>query len=381
MYTLLERFLIGATPTWRVLLAAFASTPFFLGIGGLYLAALCDSAVRNTLHPQAILVCVVMFALAAALNLLLVWRLWPQRHRPDPVPGATLLIIELIGLTFAMMSISIGVLTTGTAMVLMGVLAVGIWLFEQRAMLIGYLSVNVLIIFHDVGVLLHWWPYAPALTSLTYGTGASHWWFNLVRELLFVCGWTALISILWLLIGSLESITEQLARLSNTDGLTGLANRRAFMDVLNTEIERQSRTGQALCIVLIDADHFKRVNDERGHMEGDKVLVTVAQLLAACVRHPTDLACRLGGEEFALILPDTAREQAAAVCARLREALAECEFGAQGQHFKITLSMGLVETTGQSPETAFKQADEQLYKAKSSGRDRVCMLGQSGVAA
>jgi hypothetical protein len=268
MFKVLERFLISATPTWRILLAAFASTPFFLIIGFIYLAGLWDAEVRGTLHLGAMLACLATFALATVLSFLLIFKLWPRRDRPDPVPGSTLFAIELIGMTFAAMSISIGVLTTSAAMVLMGVLAVGIWLFDQRNMVLCYISVNAAIIFHDVGVLLHWWPYAPALTSMTYASGASSWWFTLIREALFVCGWAALITFLWILIGSLESITEQLASLSNTDGLTGLANRRAFMDVLTTEIDRQSRTGQPLCIVLIDADHFKRVNDVHGHMEG-----------------------------------------------------------------------------------------------------------------
>lgn len=373
MYALLELFFVNATPTGRVLIAACLSTLsyvlFLVALG----SGLWDDGVRATLHAGVMLAFLAVIALVMLLLLALIPSLWRQRHRPGPAPNATLLVVMLIGLGFTALAIPIGVMTTAACVVLMGVLAVGVWLFEARPMVVGYIGVNALIVFNDIGVQKGWWPYAPALTALTYEQGPTLWWFTMVRQLLFVCGWTTLLTLLWLLIGSLESVTRQLAQLSNTDSLTGLANRRAFMDVLGSEIDRQSRTSQPLCVVLMDADHFKRVNDEHGHAQGDKVLLALAQMLKACVR-PTDLACRLGGEEFALILPDTRQAQAMAVCTRLRAALASHTFGDESERpFKVTLSMGLAESNGKPLEAVFKQADELLYKAKSAGRDRVCV--------
>lgn len=98
------------------------------------------------------------------------------------------------------------------------------------------------------------------------------------------------------------------------------------------------------------------------------------------VRSPTDLAARLGGEEFALILPDTRLEQAGAVCQRLREHVAAQQFGEEGQRFQVTLSLGVVEGRGQDIETWLRHADEQLYRAKAEGRDRLCSLKLAGDA-
>jgi diguanylate cyclase (GGDEF)-like protein len=148
--------------------------------------------------------------------------------------------------------------------------------------------------------------------------------------------------------------------------------------VLGDEVARQRRTGQTLSLVLIDADHFKLVNDQYGDDMGDKVLRTLGKLLMACVRSPTDVACRLGGEEFALILPDTRHEQAEALCQRLREQLAQVGFDAGDHAFKVTLSMGLAEGRVLDAEHLLRKADQQLYRAKESGRDRVCVADALG---
>ncbi|MFT3859089.1 MAG: GGDEF domain-containing protein [Aquabacterium sp.] len=300
-------------------------------------------------------------------------RLWPRRAAPDPVPRETWLVVESIGLSFASLSVAIGLLTTGTTLILLGVLAAGIWLFDRTSMLLGHHSVSVVVVTYDVGVLSGWWPYAPALSPLAYSDPQAMWWLQMVKELIFYCGWSALLMILWAFIGSLDSSTEQLTHESNTDALTGLANRRRFMEVMAAEIERQTRTLSPMCVVLMDADHFKRINDEHGHAVGDQALISLAQVLTQCLRRPTDLAGRLGGEEFALLLPDTSIGQAIDICRQIQQHLARETFGAPGRPLQLTLSFGLVEAGQEAMTDVLKRADAQLYRAKAMGRNRICL--------
>ncbi|MGC4061949.1 MAG: GGDEF domain-containing protein [Aquabacterium sp.] len=375
MTGLLERFIISSTPAWRVLLAVFAATPFFLITLAGHGWALATPEIRNGVNLgvviglQCLLIAVVISQIGVGLYL------WPRRQMPDPVPNATLLTCLGIGCYYTVVTIVVGTFTTGVDLVLLGVLAIGLLLFERRPMLISYVVCMTMLALHDLGVITGQWAYAPALTPRVFEDGHPVWWFNVWRQFVFLAGSFVMFGLLMLLFARLDAITAKLSRLSFTDGLTGLANRRRFMEVLNDEVAREARAGQPLCLVLMDADHFKQVNDRHGHLAGDEVLRALGRLMLGCVRSPTDLPCRLGGEEFALILPDTRGEQALTVCARLREQLALEVFGDVGQPFKVTVSMGVVQSDGLSAEKLLQQADQQLYRAKSMGRDRVCVAG------
>jgi diguanylate cyclase (GGDEF)-like protein len=163
---------------------------------------------------------------------------------------------------------------------------------------------------------------------------------------------------------------KQLRLLSNTDGLTGLANRRHFMDRLNAELARQQRSGRPLSVVLLDADRFKQINDRYGHAKGDEVLVALARDLSAGVRTPTDLVARLGGEEFAILLPETELVEADVVCARLQQSVRARVFESASETFALTVSMGVVQALGASADQILWQADSDLYQAKRAGRNR-----------
>lgn len=373
MRELLERFIISSTPAWRVLLAVFSSTPFFLIELAAHGVALGVPEMRSALNPTAMWLLQGEMVLASGINVLAALWLWPRRHLPDPVPRATLLVCLSIGGTFTMVTILAGTFTAATNLVLLGVLAIGLLLFERQPMLICYGVATFIMLAYDLGVMLGAWPYAPALTSKVMQGRDPVWWFGFWRQFVLIAGSIVLLGLLLILFERLDQLHAKLRRLSYTDGLTGLANRRRAMEVLHTEAARQARTGQVMSVVLIDADHFKQVNDQHGHDMGDKVLRTLGRLLMSCVRSPTDVACRLGGEEFALILPDTRREQVEAICTRLREQLARQTFGEGEATFKVTLSMGVVQSSGQDVEQLLKLADDQLYLAKSSGRDRVCV--------
>ena len=170
----------------------------------------------------------------------------------------------------------------------------------------------------------------------------------------------------------------QLEALSVTDVLTGLANRRRLMTRLDEEVQRARRYKTPLSVVMIDIDHFKLVNDTYGHAMGDEVLRNIGAMLKASVR-TTDLAARYGGEELTLVLPHTDIPAAIQVAENLRQKFADMVHELDGASLQKTISMGVAARDGQSEiphaEDLLKHADEALYRAKQSGRNRVESAG------
>jgi len=170
------------------------------------------------------------------------------------------------------------------------------------------------------------------------------------------------------MVGSLRDHREQLERLSNTDSLTGLSNRRHMMDALKTELERAKRSAGQFSILMVDVDHFKKFNDEHGHQAGDEVLVRFGAALGESIR-PYDCAARYGGEEFLVMLSNTAEREAIAVAERICERMRTESIG----DARVTASVGVAEypAHGDTIDTVIGRADEALYRAKRAGRDRV----------
>ena len=166
---------------------------------------------------------------------------------------------------------------------------------------------------------------------------------------------------------------EIVQRQAITDELTGLVNRRRFLAALEAEIVRATRLGGALSVVLADLDDFKRVNDRFGHPAGDVVLLAFAELIRAHVRE-VDVAGRLGGEEFSILLPETDLLGAAAGAERLRYALAERPLELEGRTLEVTASFGVAQLApGQSADELLQAADTALYRAKEQGKNRVSL--------
>ncbi len=181
----------------------------------------------------------------------------------------------------------------------------------------------------------------------------------------------------------LAAANAQLARLSMTDSLTTLANRRRFDEALAEEFQRLRRSGAPLSLILIDLDHFKPYNDRYGHVAGDECLRRVGTLIGEVVRRPPDLAARYGGEELAVILPETSVGGARQVAERIREGIASLAIphAASDVADHVTASLGgvtLVPTEVESPIDLIHLADEQLYRAKSEGRNRIAMASLGG---
>lgn len=165
---------------------------------------------------------------------------------------------------------------------------------------------------------------------------------------------------------------HELERLSVTDALTGLANRRAFMDRLAQEHERICRYGGVMSVLLIDVDHFKSINDTFGHLTGDVVLKELAAILSEELRYP-DVVCRYGGEEFAAFLPETSMGGAFSSAERVRNAVQAYQFCSGNPAIQVTVSIGVTQSDHRDTryEAALVRADHALYDAKEAGRNQV----------
>lgn len=170
----------------------------------------------------------------------------------------------------------------------------------------------------------------------------------------------------------LLSVNSRLAELAAHDALTGLYNRRHFYEVLRTEFQRSRRHHRPLTVLMVDIDHFKRVNDQHGHLQGDRVLSQVGQLLSDELRQ-TDVVARYGGDEFALILPETDERSATIVAEKLRGTVEHRRFVNGGVCNELTISVGVagLDQTLMSEDALMRLTDAALYRAKDAGRNRV----------
>ena len=176
---------------------------------------------------------------------------------------------------------------------------------------------------------------------------------------------------LWAEVGDKTAALEKLAR---TDALTGLPNRRAFDQAL---AQQWAANGRPLSLLMIDIDHFKSYNDTLGHPAGDRCLSTVGRLLAGAARHPADMAARIGGEEFAILLPGTSMEAARTVAQRIRDELQQRGLPHPASPIGplLTVSIGIAQKTAKmaDPEALTDVADHALYEAKHWGRNQIVL--------
>jgi diguanylate cyclase (GGDEF)-like protein len=177
----------------------------------------------------------------------------------------------------------------------------------------------------------------------------------------------------------LERANQQLALLANTDGLTGVANRRYFLQRLEEEIERGKRYHSPLVLSLIDVDHFKLVNDRHGHQAGDEVLKALCEFTVGMLR-ANDLVGRLGGEEFAILMPESDQEVGAVVSERIRAEIAAHPIDTVAGRLNVTVSIGVTQAHPEldNSESMLRRADNALYRAKSAGRNRVVQATDNG---
>jgi diguanylate cyclase (GGDEF)-like protein/putative nucleotidyltransferase with HDIG domain len=215
-----------------------------------------------------------------------------------------------------------------------------------------------------------------AYVGLVYGlvlaqhppSGASAWWAVGMGTLLVTA------ALIWAMRERAESLIERLYDAARTDPLTQLINRRGFRELLDLELERARRSELAMTVLVGDVDHFKKVNDHSGHQVGDVALQRIAHVLESGKRQ-VDTAFRVGGEEFALVLPDTDQGGGLIIAERLRCGLLD-EFA--GDPVPITISFGIAtfRDHGETAASLLRAADDALYEAKKSGRNRTVIFSR-----
>jgi len=249
----------------------------------------------------------------------------------------------------------------------------GTLLFGARRMRAGLallvVGVAAALLLPQFGLL----PYAPFLARAPFDGGvlSSTWALSVGAPSVFVG--VLLVFVHHRLLDELRRREAELVRLSTTDALTQLANRAQFFDRLGVEIARAERHGHALSVAMLDADHFKAINDTLGHLTGDDVLVRFARALRASLR-TIDLAARYGGEEFAVILPHTGDADARVVAERLRLVAHEVRTeGVVGRpHLTVSIGFG-AHRKGEPADAFLARVDAALYRAKKAGRDRAAV--------
>ena len=168
-----------------------------------------------------------------------------------------------------------------------------------------------------------------------------------------------------------QELENELRALASVDGLTGINNRRHFLELCEKELERAQRYDRPLTMMMMDVDHFKRVNDTYGHAAGDEVLKQLAATCVASLRG-SDILGRLGGEEFAVAMPECGIEAAIPVAERLRQTLAKIEVPSEQGAISFTISIGVIaRVKGEDLTSALDRADQAMYAAKQGGRNRV----------
>ncbi len=166
---------------------------------------------------------------------------------------------------------------------------------------------------------------------------------------------------------------EEIYKLMTTDGLTQVANKRYFDEILDKEIDRSMRYERFFSLMILDIDHFKEINDTYGHLAGDSVLRQLGHLIQERVRRH-DIAARTGGEEFAILLPEIDEQGAVILAEDLRQLISKTSFPFEGTSINITVSIGIAQMTSENRnrDAIVQAADQKLYEAKNSGRNRVC---------
>lgn len=359
----------------RGLIASLASLLAFAGFWAVQRWAQLDvDAVGAGRNYDPVVLDVVQSGLLVAMAacLLLAGLYWWVLRSGAERPWLNTVLTVTLSLAYMLLGIAYGFYTTPMGFVIMGVLAFGLVFFDRRAVLAGGIACVLVFAAYELALFAGYVDYAPLLaTHMFIGDGKelTPWWAVHLRVILYVA-FFAFFALLLFQVGQLEQQREALARLAVTDPLTGVANRRHFGERLDEEVQRRSRSGRPFCLLLCDADHFKKVNDTWGHPAGDEVIRHIATVLAGHVRQHVDTVGRLGGEEFGVILADSELAAAQEVAERVLARMREHAFVAGGQRFRVTLSIGLHESRDGSGDDALRAADAALYRAKSNGRDR-----------
>ncbi|HVK98518.1 MAG TPA: GGDEF domain-containing protein [Dongiaceae bacterium] len=330
-----------------------------------------DPAWHNIYNHDLLSFVQIMLGLVLAGQLVVAAIAWQQRHDGRDLPQLSLFAVVTVFAGVITLSMGYGYKDSPLMLLCLGMVILVRTLFKPAVYKAVFVGMGMLFVCSEIAFWTKAFPYAPLLqTPIFVGEQLTPWWAFWLRVVYSMIA-IPMVALFFLFAHLMEREKQMLEQLVRTDSLTGLANRREFMQRFEMELHRHERKGKPLSLLLMDVDHFKRINDSHGHPAGDRVLEGLGALLQSSLRRNVDLAARFGGEEFVVLLPETALAQARAVAENLLRRLeAEGFYSAQGP-FQVTMSCGVVQVSGTDDELALRVADENLYAAKQAGRNRV----------
>ncbi len=278
---------------------------------------------------------------------------------------------QLYSLTIAGYAYVSGPFSAPPWIAFLGGAMVGFILFDQRPTMAGIATYAGVVSASTVAVQLGWIPDAAHLAGADHPDAAGSWRLGLLSVLFSMLTLGLVVN----LVSHWRDRERRLEALAKTDPLTDLYNRRFFMELFERELEKARRYGQPISCVMVDLDHFKRINDRHGHLAGDQVLISAARAMKAGVR-TTDLLARYGGEEFVIVLPLTDQKGAQELAERCRRLIQDSPVIADKATITVTASMGVAtfpHANVQTVDDLLNLADEALYEAKEQGRDRIAV--------
>jgi len=368
---LIELRLLDRRVANRCMVFALLSLPMCLILWGLQAYASVHPEAGAFYRPDALrlaqqgLTALILWLLGVVLY---AWHL-RRTERDAPWLGKWTLMPTFVVLT--LLAIAHGLKDTPMGMVLIEEMVVARALFHLRTLRSTLILALVMILVSDALISSDRMGYAPLLTAPVFNGEDLAWWWDWWLRIVFQASVLPFTAMLFFAFNVLHRQRMDLENLVRTDVLTGLSNRREFMSQLEIESHRHARSGRPFCLIVCDVDHFKKVNDSWGHPVGDEVLAKLGHILRSTTRDQIDTAARIGGEEFVLLLPDTDLDGAQHVARKISDSLREHVFEAEGTQFGVTQSIGIAEVHGGQGELALRVADQNLYVAKRSGRDRI----------
>jgi diguanylate cyclase (GGDEF)-like protein len=309
---------------------------------------------------------VILVGIGIALIGLMLRRRWPNLQLFQYVA------LQFYALSLVLMSYSIGTLSFCSGVVLLGGPIFGFILHDRLPVWLAFITALIAIVGLSYASVFGYLPYAPVRMASSDPV-SDLFWMN--STLFFAAPFLIFLTLMAdQMLAWWRVREERIHQLSRTDALTNLHNRRSILELLEQELTRLRRKPAPLSVVILDLDHFKKVNDTWGHPMGDRVLQIAARILRESVREG-DHVGRYGGEEFMLILPDTDLAEAMIVLERCRQQLLAAEVVTDDQdRLQITASFGLVcqdRTPLLASQQLIQHADEALYAAKANGRNRI----------
>jgi diguanylate cyclase (GGDEF)-like protein len=363
--------LLARRPVISCLLFSAVAMPMLLLFMGLHTFAQFNAQARIFYHPSALMPMQILLGVVIAGLAGVSIHCWGRRKIDAACNWLPMLTVTPTVVTLIVLAIAYGLKDTPVSVSVLTAILLARALFDFKTLRPSLVIGAAMVLVNEALVANQWVPYAPLLSSPVFSGHGLAWWWQIWCRVVFDFSLLLFSCMVFFLFATLGERRRELENLVRTDMLTGLANRRTFMTQLEIESHRHARSKRPFCLVMCDVDHFKKINDTWGHPAGDAVLVELGRILKSTTREQIDTAARIGGEEFAVLLPETGLEQAQRVAQLMSSGVRSQIFVYDGKQFSVTQSVGIAQASDGDGDGAMRVADDNLYIAKRQGRDRI----------